>query len=215
MQGLTSAALTLQQTGFCCNQFTMLTACEQSLDPSSKIPVVRMNTIPFHFLMRLANEIAALERDGISESGLSGSVSASISIMDRLFGTPSPLLTIDHKLHICSLTVQVLCLGLVLYSQAHTGKLYPIFLADPLIEVTLQGSLTNQPYIVAERRELACMGEMIGDKVFVFRMNHSAPQTPSNASEKFHLSASCEEIVDSWGPGYFITDINVPYGERL
>jgi hypothetical protein len=137
MQGLTSAALTLQQTGFCCNQFTILTVCEQSLDPSGKIPVIRMNSISFDFLTRLANEIAVLERDGISESGLSRSVSASISIMDRLFRIPSPPLTIDHKLHLCSLTVQVLCLGLVLYSQGHTGKLHPIFLADPLIEVTL------------------------------------------------------------------------------
>ncbi|KAH0562824.1 hypothetical protein GP486_002549 [Trichoglossum hirsutum] len=154
MQGLTNAALTLQQTGFCCNQFAVLAACEQSLDPSGKIPVVLMNTIPFNSLMRLANEIAALERDGISAS------------------------------------------------------------ADPLSGVTLCGSLANQSSIVVQRRELACMGDMIGDEIFVFGMNYSS-QTLLDSNIRLYLSAACEEIVDSWGPGYFITDIDAPYGKML
>jgi hypothetical protein len=58
------------------------------------------------------------------------------------------------------------------------------------------------------------MGDMIGDEVFVFRMNHSF-QTLLDASERLYLSATCEEIVDSWGPGYFITDVDAPYGKRL
>jgi hypothetical protein len=205
MQGFTIAALTLQQTGFCCNQFTILTACEESLDPSGKITVVRMNTIPFNLSIRLANEIAMLERDGLSDPGLSGSVSASMDIMGRLFRTLSPPLTVEHRLHLCSLVVQVLCLGLVLYSQGHTGKLHPIFLANPLIKVTLQGSSTNQPFIVAQRRELACMGEMIGDEVFVFRMNLSSSHTMLDASERLYLSATCEEIVDGGLDFLFLT----------
>ncbi|KAH7231110.1 hypothetical protein BKA59DRAFT_488822 [Fusarium tricinctum] len=215
MQGLTSAAITLQRTGYCCNQFTILTACEQGLDPSGTVPVVRMNNVPFNLLKRFANEISSLELDGISESGLSRAVSASISIMDKLFQTSYPLPTIDHKLHLCSLTVQVLCLGLVLYSQGHTGKLHPIFLAEPLIEVTLQGSMINQRYIIAERQQLACMGSMIGDEVFVFKMNRSVPQIMPNTNERLHLSATCEDVVDSWGPAYLITDIDAPYGKIL
>jgi ankyrin repeat protein len=215
MQSLTSAAVTLQQTGFCCNQFTILTDCEQRLGPSGEIQVVRLNTIPFGLLMRFATEIAVLERNGISGSGLSGSVSASINIMDKLFRLPFSLLSVDHKLHLCSLTVQVLCLGLMLYSQAHTGKLHPFFITDPLIEVTLQGSSTNQPSIVAQRRALACMGRMIGDEVFVFSMNHSSPQNLQDAGENLYVSATCEEIVDSWGPGHLIAGTGAPYGTRL
>ena len=59
------------------------------------------------------------------------------------------------------------------------------------------------------------MGAMVGDEVFVFGMNYSGSQTPPNADRKFYLSGTCEEIVDSWGPGYFITNIEAPYGERL
>lgn len=59
------------------------------------------------------------------------------------------------------------------------------------------------------------MGEMIGGEVFVFEMNHSGYITPPNVSKIFYLSGTCEEIVDSWGPGYFITNVDTPYGETL
>lgn len=163
--------------------------------------------------MKLAHEVAGLERDGITELGLSGSVSASINIMDRLFQTLHPVATIDHKLHLCLLTVQVLCLGLVLYSQGHAGKLYPIFLADPLVEVTLRGSLTNLPSIVPERRDLACMRDMVGDQIFVFRMDQHPPE--SLLDIRLALLASCEEIVDSWGPGYLVMSTDAADGKRL
>ncbi|KAI1125855.1 hypothetical protein F5Y10DRAFT_294334 [Nemania abortiva] len=219
MQGIIRAALTLQQTGFGCNQFTILTAYENDLDHFDGFRVVYMNSVPFDMLMGLANEIASLEKDGISESHLFETVSISITIMQILFRAPSyQLLDVPnerHKLHWCSLTVQVLCLGMVLYSQGHTGKLHPLFLTNSLTEVTLRGSLMDYPYIVARRQKLACMGRMIGDEVFVFRINDPSSPIPPSRIEKSHLSATCEEIVDSWGPGYFIADNGNLYGDKL
>ncbi|KAI0117938.1 hypothetical protein GGR51DRAFT_500601 [Nemania sp. FL0031] len=219
MQRLAKAARMLQQTGFCCNRFTILIASEENTDVSGKTSVVRMNTIPFNMFTEISNELEALidelVENGITKSGISKPAYTSNSIIERSFPVPSPPQTIIDQLHWCSLTVQVLCLGMVLYSQAHTGKLHPIFLANPLTEVTLQGSARDQPYIIAERQKLACMGDMIGDEVFVFRMSSSSLATPVNPSQKYHLFATCEEIVDSWGPGYLITESSNSYGEKL
>ncbi|KAJ4307505.1 hypothetical protein N0V84_012685 [Fusarium piperis] len=60
LRGLTNAAITLQQTGFCCDQFTVLTAGESDPLPDS-ISIVRMNTIKFDVLDKLAREIDQLQ----------------------------------------------------------------------------------------------------------------------------------------------------------
>jgi hypothetical protein len=217
MQGLNSAALLLQDTGFCCDRYTILTISDRDIEPTRQVPVVRMSTITFECIKELEGCMTELDRSGIYGEGLSKSVSASIDILEVLFGFRklSPPLTIDQKLHLCALAVQVLCLGLTLYSQGHAGEFHPMFLKDPLNEVTLAGSLINQDCIVADLRELACMGSMIGDKVFVFRASHSNTQIQLDASTKLYLSAICEEIVDTWGPGYFIADGDAAFGERL
>ncbi|KJZ68254.1 hypothetical protein HIM_12358 [Hirsutella minnesotensis 3608] len=210
-RGLTFAAVTLQQTGFCCNQFTVLTASEQG-SPRS-ISVVHMNTIPFDLLVGLAQEIAALQQKGLNDSALSRSVSASTRIMERLSGIAlPPPSTTKHRLHLCSLMVQLLCLGLMFYAQGHTGDLHPVYLAEPLNEVVVRGCSPDYPYIIAGRFELACMGDMVGGKVFAFRMSS---QTLSAETGKFYLSATCEEIVDSWGPGSLILDPDAFSEEKI
>jgi hypothetical protein len=98
-----------------------------------------------------------------------------IGILETLFDIQKSYLlstTSEQKLHICALTVQVLSLGLSLYSQSYTGEYQPIFLGSSLTEVILAGSLLNQACIIASLQELACMGSMIEDRVFVFRTNH-------------------------------------------
>jgi hypothetical protein len=218
MQGLNCAASVLQETGFCCDRFTILTMSERGVEPTRQIPRVRINTIPFQYLKILKNDLTELAKDGLYGTGLSKSLSTSMEILDILFGVrqSSPISTIDEKLHICALTIQAMCLGLVLYSQGHTGELRPIFLRDPLTEVTLLGSLMNQPFIVVDLRDLACMGFAVGGKVFVLRMSDDfASQIPIDGTERLYLSATPEEIIDTWGPGYLIMDTEAPYGERL
>jgi hypothetical protein len=56
---------------------------------------------------------------------------------------------------------------------------------------------------------------MISDEVFVFKINYTSFQTLPDTSERLYLLATYEEIVDSWGPGYFITEIDAPYEMAL
>ncbi|RTE69963.1 hypothetical protein BHE90_015649 [Fusarium euwallaceae] len=202
--GFINAAITLQQTGFCCDQFTVLTASESTLGPDN-VTIVHMNTIRFDAILDLAQDMDQLQHEDINDSALFQSVSTRlIGIMETLFETPlSPPSTIAHQLHLCSLTVQLLCLGIVFYAQGHASKLHPSYLAEPLTGAKLLGSSHDQPYIIAEQAKLACMGELVGDQVFVFRM--STRTRPIGVDGSF-LSATCEEIVDSWGPASLIMD---------
>ena len=83
-----------------------------------------------------------------------------------------------------------------------------------LTEVILAGNLLNQTCIIASLQELAYMGSIIEDRVFVFRTSH-LDYIRRNNVPKYYLFATCEDIVNTWGPGYFITDVNAPFGERL
>jgi len=58
------------------------------------------------------------------------------------------------------------------------------------------------------------MGSMIEDRVFVFRISH-LDHIRRDDVPKYYLFATYEDIVDTWGPGYFITDIDALFGERL
>lgn len=208
--GLMNAAVTLQQTGFCCNQFTVVTAGKAARLPDD-ISTVRMSTINFELLASLAREIDQVQCEGLDSLSMSSAVSISKDIMESLFRNPWPLLkTTEHQLHLCSLTAQLLCLGIMVYAQAHIGKVHPCFLKKPVATIEIRGSSDNQSYIVAEQAELACMGEMIGDKIFVFRM--STQNLPTTA-QKLYLNATCEEIVDSWGPAAFVLDPKEPSRE--
>ncbi|RMJ14709.1 hypothetical protein CDV36_005607 [Fusarium kuroshium] len=204
-----NAAITLQQTGFCCDQFTVLTAPESTT-------MVHMNTIRFDVVLDLARDIDQLQHESLDDSVLFRSVSTRVvGIMETLFGTPPSLpSTMAHQLHLCSLTVQLLCLGIIFYAQAHAGKLHPSYLAEPLTRVEIRGSSHDQhdqPYIIAEQAQLACMGDLVGDQVFVFRM--STRIWPIGEDGSF-LSATCEEIVDSWGPASLIMNPQEP-SERI
>ncbi|RSL67642.1 hypothetical protein CEP53_002914 [Fusarium sp. AF-6] len=206
--GFINAAITLQQTGFCCDQFTVLTAPESTT-------MVHMNTIRFDVVLDLAQDMDKLQHESLDDSALFRSVSTRlIGIMETLFQTPLSLpSTITHQLHLCSLTVQLLCLGIIFYAQAHAGKLEPSYLAKPLTRVEILGSSQDQhePYIIAEQAKLACMGELVGDQVFVSRMS---TRTWTIGKDGSFLSATCEEIVDSWGPASLIMNPQEP-SERI
>lgn len=116
------------------------------------------------------------------------------------------LLDVIERLQICSLAIQVLNMGLLLYSQAYTGEIQPFFLTSPLTKVLLHGAMTpgtGAPVIV-ERRRLACLGDMLGDEVFVFRSAQSIRKSRPADNERLYLSGSCAQVADLWGPGYTV-----------
>jgi hypothetical protein len=71
----------------------------------------------------------------------------------------------------------------------------------------------NSPYIVGSCMQLTCMGEMIGQPVFAFeyfQQDSHAFSWKEESQEKFDLLACAEDLLDTWGPGELITDVNDP-----
>ncbi|KAI9148867.1 LOW QUALITY PROTEIN: Glycogen synthase kinase 1 [Paramyrothecium foliicola] len=205
-KGLIFAAVTLQKSGFCCNQFTILTTGTISaFRPTS---VIQMHSIQFGVLVELSQSMEALYKDNSDEKALSQSVSICIGVLGRFFGFMRPFFSDkEYELHLCAQTVQLLCLGFLLYTQTHTGELWPNYLAEPLHEVTIRGTSRRSTFIIAQRYELACLGDVVAEKVFVFS---ASGKVLADEEEKYYLDASCEDIVDSWGPGTLILDPLIP-----
>jgi hypothetical protein len=230
-KGLCNAAAILQTSGFSCDSFTILSACSPQRGLNSVTPVMRLNRITFQHLQNFAIAMARLhdammdDYDVLTDGNsiLLACESISMEILEKLAahgekdGVRERLHwpTTLRSLHICALAAQTLCLGLVSYAYEHTGQFHPPFLRDSLTKVTLEGILDYQPHIIAELRELACMGDMIGDSVLVFRFRLDPTfQEQPNAAKKMSLWASGEDIVDTWG-GSFVSDHKAPYGDRL
>ena len=74
------------------------------------------------------------------------------------------------RLHHCLLLTQFLALGLISYTQAHRGSYSPLPLEDPLMKMTLDGTMVGGFNIKACLRELTCLGGMVGGPVFVFML---------------------------------------------
>lgn len=207
IHGAMFALATLQEHGFCCDRFTLLSLRLQAL-PAGAIPVmVHMNTIAIEEVAKLRDSIKLLEKEGLSEPALFVLLSICVPLLERLFdiSLPTPS-TVLEKLHIYSLTVQSLCLGILFYAHGHSGILHPDYLAEALHTVKLQGCSSELPSIVSTQRQLACLGEMVGSNVSVFS---TLPQSVAT-EESLYLSASCEDIVDSWGPGTLIMNSEGP-----
>jgi len=213
---LTAAATAIQKAGFCCNQFTILTEAHEESTQSLGGRLIRMNTVLFRDLDRLHITITDIRADILSIERVSGKTDAITSIDDVMSILSSTenwsrlkSLTIDGQLHVCSLAIQLLSMGLLLYSQAYTGHLHPFFLTTPLTEVLLRGISTHgdMPYIVVERQQLACLGDMVGDGVFVFRLvPDQNTQTWDPTMGRRYLRATCEQVADLWGPAYTVSN---------
>lgn len=170
---------------------------------------IKMKTIPFELLKRLLDELTALQRDILDEWNLEKATAVCENVLTTLFEERpfgKIMGTYSTKLSLFSMIVQLLCMGLVLYAQGHTGRLTPPFLAGPLIEIEME-KLPWVGKVVVHRQSLACMGDMIGDDVFVFG---SRDFLPTGEGNKHYLEATCEQIVDTWGPGYLIAAADVP-----
>jgi hypothetical protein len=112
---------------------------------------------------------------------------------------------LQRALHMSSLAVQVLCVGLLSYSQAHIGKIRPFFLDSSLEQVLLLGleaSVGSNICIKAGLYQLTCLAGMVGDSVVIFSLPSSTDKL--DVDIKFDICAKPEDILDTWGPGQLV-----------
>jgi hypothetical protein len=212
---LTAAVCLFQDAGCCCDSFTILTATENRHDNSRfQIRLRRIALSSIAQFLRLCQDVCAnLEADNkdlahpqlMDLSGCSSSL-LSIVLPNADLGTPQaradPTWT---ALHLASLAIQVLCVGLLSYSQAHIGGVRPFFLDTAVREMLLLGLEAAPGSNVCVRAHLAhltCLAGMTKDQVMVFCSPTASDHLDS--ASKFDICASLEDILDTWGPGQLI-----------
>ena len=225
------AAAALQDHEYCCNVFTLLVSRSA---PDSQFRGVDMVSIAFQTLEDFRQSLSALRpqtlggfsrvwtRDltacsTIGERILSIFVVSS-KVSDTLHGPVQSQLSVDYHLHFCALATQLVGLGLVFYTQGHLGPLSCPSSSHDLTDFELLGTGDERLSIKADLHELTCLGEMIGGSVFVFQVvlamtASSASQTLPNAPVDFRGRGV--DLVETWGPGLFISEAGAPYGCRL
>jgi len=226
LENLEHAAGALQRLGGCCNTLTFLYVVEE--DPK---PFVELHNIPFSVIRRLrdctehqqtsngGDEVLKLVHEIMPFLRLSGDT------WDRRW------VSTDAYAYIISLAAQFLALALLSYAQAHCGPIMPFFLDTPLKSILLKGNGRPPNFISHGAKfisplpvldisgslvELTCMGEMIGEPIFVFRSvdpepdgpNTNPPSRERTPPAKFDLLGCAEDILDTWGPGKLTEESN-------
>lgn len=102
-------------------------------------------------------------------------------------------------LHACALIAQIAALSLVFYSRGHSREFYCEWVTCPIESFKLAGlGVGASLSVYAERRELACMGKMLGRRVWVF---YEKPQQPQTTTGQYFLSTNIENLLNTWGGG--------------
>ena len=225
------AADSLQRNGYCCNAFTLIVSGE-NLDP--QLLGVDMVRISFQSLQDFCQSMFALwtqTADKPSKIRLedletcSGVGQKILSIFtysqdtsEILSGLINGQSSVDCHLHVCSLATQLLGLGLVSYTQGHRGPLSSPFSDHDLTGIELLGTGNDKLSIKVSLRELTCLGEMVGGPVFVFHLvSGSTTSVASRITPDLAVDFRCRgvDLIDTWGPGLFISKAGAPYGSQL
>ena len=174
------AAAVLQQSKFCCNSFTIF--IRRPRRTTSK-PVIDLVSFSFRTLNEYSEALSAFLRESKS-SNMDDHLGRCIDISEKLLSVfavsdavnraqlaqsilPS---TLNYKLHLCALAVQLLGFGIAAYSQAHIGPLGPDSLKCPIHELYLRGIIQRDLFLVARVQELTYLGEMVGGPVLLIEL---------------------------------------------
>ena len=226
-----NAADFLQRNDYSCSTFTLIISRE-NLDP--QLPGVDLVRITFQSLQDFCHSLFALwtqaaykpskirleDLETCSSIGqkILGVFTHSQDTSEVFSGPTIGQSFVDYHLHVCSLATQFLGLGLVFYTQGHKGPLSSPFSVDDLTAIELLGAGDDGIYIKASLRELTCLGEMVGGPVFVFHLvsgstTSAACQMTLDVAVDFRCRAV--DLIDTWGPGLFISKAGAPYGSQL
>lgn len=117
--------------------------------------------------------------------------------------------------HLASLALQMLSIGLLSYSHAHTGPLRPSFLTIGVQNVTLFGShpLNNDSrdvkciQITGRLVNLTCMSGLAAGPVLAFQFDKT-PATSARPEGYFDVIARPTDVLDTWGPALLVVGSN-------
>lgn len=209
LDNLCTAIGCAQRSGMCCDSFTILrlndTQPSQRNVELARIPVISIS----EFRKRLSSFM--ILREFLPRSELEKCYNCAKELIwqvlpkrsNRVLQTRSA----GDEIDACALATQILCLGFASYIKAHIGIFHPFFLDSPVKTVNLYGSLrlrnTGLPKVTVSLLRLTCMEDMIQSPVMVFYEHKN--EKLANTEKRYDLLASPVDLVDTWGPGKFLT----------
>lgn len=184
--------------------------------------MIELRTISFGLALNLNTVLRLLvnnwESPGLISRCLPRLSELADEIIRTICDTNQPGHKDDSKLQGCldkvALAVQILTLGIYLYSQAHTGAVHPFFLTNPLACVVLLGMQTPNRYhakacIQVTHSRLTCMAGVAGDVVNVFgSVQLPEAEIPEQA---YDLLACPANLAETWDARRLIMDASMPY----
>jgi hypothetical protein len=211
LQNLCAAVGQVQAAGLCCDCFTVLRQPDDHDLGDVKEARLELLRLDVELPGKLLEELKILPHlDQITLLDVLHSEALAMKILGTLtkglIETP-PGKDVEYVLDLCSMSVQFLCLGFLSYSQAHIGALKPFFLDSPQRKILLMGNRwsKNRGYIVAELKDLTCIGRMIQGPTIAFKMIQTDESlNPSENQLKYDLLTTAEDLLDTWGPGNLI-----------
>jgi len=220
LQRFCGIASYLQDKSLCCNSLTVLRFA--SVNGST---VIEICTIAFGLASDLFVVVQLLVNNWESPGLISRCLPRLSEIANEIINTICDAipanegdLTFQRCLDKVSLAVQILTLGVYLYSQAHTGAVHPFFLIDPLSKIYLLGIQSQEQsyaraHIRVTQSRLTCMAGVAGDVVNVF----GSPQLPEalDAEQAYDLLACPANLAETWDAWRLIMDASMPYERGL
>jgi hypothetical protein len=205
LESLCNAIGHAQRRGLCCNSFTFLYI--NSNESGQEVIELRQVRVPA--VLELLSGFKAFIANHEFQSGDSYPFMPDIldfakSILQEATPPPSPPTTSEEIFEYYSLLAQFLCLAFSSYIKAHVGVFQPFFLDTPLQTIQLFGLQdweSGRPHMTASLCRLTCLDDMIHNPVLVFRKG----PTRKKIQRSYDLLASPEDLVDTWGPGQFVT----------
>lgn len=219
LQRFCGVASYLQRRGLCCTSFTVLRRTSTNDDVAIEIRQVNLH-LASDLLTVLLLLVHNFESPGLIPRCLPRLKELADEIIDSVCNSENineGQLDFRDCLDRVALAVQILTLGLYLYSQGHTGAVHPFFLMNPLSNIYLFGtqSVSQLPNALVQVSlcGLTCMAKVTGDRVMVFN-SYRIPWF-DNGTREFDLLASPEDLADTWDVWRFIADATAPYGEDI
>lgn len=208
--GLSRALGSAQDAGLCCSSLTVLSYSHPPQEGPN--PGVRLVSAEFSDIETLLEALDELWEKDISDIPNEWSAATFGPFLGQIFPDatlPSQELAHSGSLHMASLVLQLLCVGLLSYKQAHVGGIRPFFLDTAVRELyLLGGAKTNSswlPSIHARLEELTCLSPMTKGPVLVFYPSWAGDVPPPQAAPKFNVRGTPESILDTWGPGHLVS----------
>ncbi|KFY16125.1 hypothetical protein V492_01542 [Pseudogymnoascus sp. VKM F-4246] len=192
LENLCSAIALAQRSGICCDSFTIL-----QFSVISDHKVIELCRIKVRVVLDLYSEFLSFIANPRVEDWKGIFQGAALSSFTTT--------TFEGALDYYSLAVQFFSVGFSSYVKSHVGAMRPFFLDTSLSVIQLfglQDKETQSPRLTASLHRLTCLDNMIQNPVLVFRQGQARKQ---KTQKSYNLLASPEDLVDTWGPGQFLT----------